>query len=104
MKIHETIFMRVLYTMDESWWNEDLNDGRPSFCNTLIWYGARLNPNNFCMLAKKENGINDFRWINVGITFGGWDAIVDGGIIFLQYLYIQTLPCAKGTPCWKYTI
>jgi hypothetical protein len=35
--IGNTIMHLLLYTMDESWWDGDLNDGRPSFCNTLIW-------------------------------------------------------------------
>lgn len=37
VKIHKTTFMHVLHIMDQSWRNEDLNDGGSRFCNILIW-------------------------------------------------------------------
>jgi hypothetical protein len=109
MKIHKTTFMHVLHIMDQSWQNEYLNDGGSRFCNILIWghddmrhlpwnlnekrikslrhEWFEVNECEYCTWWMKCNWLKPFRW---------WKNK------FLQYSHIQTLPCTKGAPWWRY--
>jgi len=44
----------------------------------------KISPCNSCMLGEKQKNFNDFRWMNVGIAFGGpflvQVTLGDGGI------------------------
>jgi hypothetical protein len=50
--------------------------------------------------------MNDFRQMNANIALGEWNAIDLNLRLwknkFLQYSHIQTLPCTKGAPWWRY--
>jgi hypothetical protein len=109
----------MLHTMDESWSNEDLNDDGPSFHKYLHmwpwWHDAPIRkfeqkklPCNFCMLDKKQERINYFKWMNTSISFGEPN-VVEVNLRwwknkFLQYSHIQTMPHTKGAPWQRYTI
>jgi len=109
MNIHETTFMHILHTMDQTWDYGDLNDGGPSFeipsYETMItrgtYYGIqilkKLCSYNSCIVGEEQKCINDFGWMNGSIAFGG-PYVIEVNLCwwrnkFLQDSYIQILPC-----------